>query len=397
MRNIRRRSKKKKIRNDSDSVPLDIVIEIVKRLPLKVVSRFLLVSKLWATIIRSPYFIRSFTLFSSIKPLQPRLLLALNSLDNKTGHHKWFFYLSSSTLLEEKSVLSSLSRTKCQIPNRRSCDVHYVNGLICFGYGQQQLITNPTTGKSIYIPKVKSRNKIIQSFFGYDPINGQYKVLCVSERMNDYLNVPSSEHQVFTLGGVQGVEQSWRMIECNILHRPKTNGLCIDGVLYYGAFTGEDMLEWCLMTFDVRTEKLDLHSRLNESNVQSFCREHPPSLIIYHGKVTLVFETSLHTFDLWVMEDAQKWSKIRFSIRHLMLLFGGYNAALLIRGDIHTGEIVFVPYDCDVLYGMTHVVYYDLKKNNHRFRNIEFDLGTLFPQIYVMVPLLDYVESAMFL
>ncbi|CAA0258893.1 putative F-box protein [Arabidopsis thaliana] len=365
MRMTRRRTKKTEIRNDSDSVRIDIVIEIVKRLPLKDVSRFLLVSKLWSEIIRSPYFIRSFPfLFSSI---QPHLLFALNSLDKDKGHHK-------------------------------CCDIHYVSGLICFGYGQQQLITNPRTGKSIYLPKVKSRSKIIQSFFGYDPVYGQYKVLCMSERMNDYLNVPSSEHQVFTLGGVQKVEQSWRMIECNIHHRPKTNSVCMDGVLYYGAFTGGDMLEWCLMRFDVRTEKLDLVSRLNESSIQCYRPGHSPSLIKYHGKVALAFETSLHTFELWVMEDAEKWSKIRFSIRHSMHLFGqDDDDAFLITGNIHTGEIIFAPYDCDVRFGMTHVVYYDLKTNRLRFRTVAFDLGTLFPQISVMVPFFDYVESAMLL
>ncbi|KAG7656028.1 Galactose oxidase/kelch beta-propeller [Arabidopsis suecica] len=365
MRMTRRRTKKTEIRNDSDSVRIDIVIEIVKRLPLKDVSRFLLVSKLWSEIIRSPYFIRSFPfLFSSI---QPHLLFALNSLDKDKGHHK-------------------------------CCDIHYVSGLICSGYGQQQLITNPRTGMSIYLPKVKSRSKIIQSFFGYDPVYGQYKVLCMSERMNDYLNVPSSEHQVFTLGGVQKVEQSWRMIECNIHHRPKTNSVCMDGVLYYGAFTGGDMLEWCLMRFDVRTEKLDLVSRLNESSIQCYRPGHSPSLIKYHGKVALAFETSLHTFELWVMEDAEKWSKIRFSIRHSMHLFGqDDDDAFLITGNIHTGEIIFAPYDFDVRFGMTHVVYYDLKTNRLRFRTVAFDLGTLFPQISVMVPFFDFVESAMLL
>jgi len=52
----------------------------------------------------------------------------------------------------------------------------------------------------------------------------------MSEKVNDYWDGPSFEHQVFTLGGV---DRSWRMIECNnnLLHRPKTNGECINGTM----------------------------------------------------------------------------------------------------------------------------------------------------------------------
>ncbi|CAA7053919.1 unnamed protein product [Microthlaspi erraticum] len=198
MMSSRRSSKKTKTKEDSESLPPDLVIEILRRLPVKLVSRFLLVSKLWSTIIRSQDFIRSFPFPPSI-PQPQRLLFALNSLDNQN----WIFYLE-----EEKPALSCLSRTKCQILNRRLLDVHYVNGLINLGYGQQQVITNPSTGKYINLPlvEVKSSKKIIlKSFFGHDPIGFQYKVLCmsVSENVKDS-SVPSCEHQVFTLGGNHG-------------------------------------------------------------------------------------------------------------------------------------------------------------------------------------------------
>ncbi|KAF3522524.1 hypothetical protein F2Q69_00048018 [Brassica cretica] len=43
------------------------------------------------------------------------------------------------------------------------------------------VVSNPVTGESIFLPEVKSKNINIQMipFLGYDPINKQFKVLCV--------------------------------------------------------------------------------------------------------------------------------------------------------------------------------------------------------------------------
>ncbi|KAL0747866.1 hypothetical protein Bca101_029868 [Brassica carinata] len=273
-------SKKTKIGKDSNSLPPDLLIEILSRLPEKVASRFFLVCKLWSTITSSQDFIRSFP-SHSIQPHPPRLLYAVNNIEKQNGFYKWH--------------------------------VHYVNGLISFGYGEKQIITSPSTGKTIYLPKVRSRKQIIRSYFGFDPVESQYIVLavCMSDKVGDYSKVPSSEHKVFTLMGREGrVAQTWRMVKCNTSpHCPKANGVCINGVLYYVASTEKKrMSEWFLMRFDVRTEKLGLLSRLSW-RLYDLDRL---SLINYQGKVTFVVQTcpSSTIFDLWVMKDTVEWSRI---------------------------------------------------------------------------------------
>lgn len=82
---------------------------------------------------------------------------------------------------------------------------HHVNGLVSLGYGQEQVITNPSTGKSIILRRVKTRRRFAISFFGYDSVNDQYKVLCMTEKM--HVEEPSSQHQVFTLGERKHGEQ----------------------------------------------------------------------------------------------------------------------------------------------------------------------------------------------
>ena len=132
---------------------------------MKSVARFLLVSKLWANIIRSREFTKSFPLGSCSS--QPRFLMAFNGQYGNERYFEnedWYFFSSSF-----------LSRSSCPLPNHVYL-AHYVNGLLCTGYGQEQFIVNPTTGKSIALPRVRTRRKDANRFFGYDSVSDQYKV-----------------------------------------------------------------------------------------------------------------------------------------------------------------------------------------------------------------------------
>ncbi|KAL1192044.1 putative F-box protein [Cardamine amara subsp. amara] len=408
------RSKRRKFKRESEVtsktrrfvdealVPTDLVFEILMRLPSKSIARFVYVSKLWATIIRSRNFIRTFACQTSLR--QPSLLYALPSLKfkNEQGKQIWNFFSSSSTSTKEPSTY--LAYTKCSIPHRARGSSnqyvnrfpHYVNGLISvIGPRQTQVICNPSIGKSITLPKVKSREKCISSFFGYDPVDDQYKVLCMSETFHDYKNGSSShEHQVFTLGGV---DKSWRMIECNILHRSKTNGLCINGVVYYGAWATVNSWrdEWCLARFDVRSEKFD--------QLVQFLGDHSPPptsflnpyLMSYKGKVTLAIEMRQRTFELWILEDAEKheWSKICFEINHPLI--NSYCVRIM---DVtnQLGEIMFSspgrnPKDF-------YIIYYDQQKiNSLRLEKIRGDSYKNFRRFHAMIPFFNYVESVMLL
>nr|VDD33662.1 unnamed protein product [Brassica oleracea] len=141
-----------------DGLPLDLVIEIIGRLPVKSIARFLLVSKLWATTIRSRNFIKSFPL-GSCSP-KTRFLIALSVVD-RVGEYiakeDWYFFSSSSFLSRSSPPPNSFQRI--------AYPSHYVKGLLCIGCGQEQFIVNPTTGKSIALPKVRTKRKLARSFF----------------------------------------------------------------------------------------------------------------------------------------------------------------------------------------------------------------------------------------
>ncbi|OAP17345.1 hypothetical protein AXX17_AT1G41860 [Arabidopsis thaliana] len=77
-----------------DHIPIDVLFEILVKLPAKSVARFLCVSKVWATMIRGEVFIRSFTSYSSPQK-QPRLLFAL--VDCLRLYNKMLYFFSKST------------------------------------------------------------------------------------------------------------------------------------------------------------------------------------------------------------------------------------------------------------------------------------------------------------
>ncbi|CAL9232497.1 unnamed protein product, partial [Arabidopsis halleri] len=320
-------SKKSKIENNSqsleiskeknfDDVPLDVAMEILMRLPVKSVARFLLLSK---------------------SSLEPRLLVVFIDLDRKWNCEDWYFFSLSS------SSTSYLSRVTCPFPDH-VCYSHYVNGLISFGYGLEKFIANPSTGTSKVLGRVQTSSTVAHSFLGYDPVNDEYKllVLCMNEKMQRHdgrtrILQLSSQHQVVTLG----VEKKqWRMIDYRTPHGPVLNSVCIDGVLYYVAFTGTDLSQLSLMRFDLGSEKLDLFTSLSANFPAAFL--HGFNLMSCKGKIALATKTSFNEFEVWVFDqqaETHGWLKKSFSIKGKKLLYSG----LFITGTTHTGEFVLAP------------------------------------------------------
>ncbi|XP_020866668.1 F-box protein At1g31080-like isoform X2 [Arabidopsis lyrata subsp. lyrata] len=61
---------------NSDSIPIDLILEILSRLPSKSIARFRCLSKLWGSMLRQPYFTELFLTRSSARP---RLLIGIRS------------------------------------------------------------------------------------------------------------------------------------------------------------------------------------------------------------------------------------------------------------------------------------------------------------------------------
>ncbi|CAA7041990.1 unnamed protein product [Microthlaspi erraticum] len=369
LRVTRRRKKISDDRRASSVVlPIDTIIEVFKRLPVKTLARFLCLSKLWASIIRSPNFKKLF-------------LAVVAESSNRPGSLLFYFPYSEGNFL-----LSSLqtqdpgeaSVATYHMPNpayKRTTNLTSVHGLICYetACGSGLAVYNSSTRRSITLPKFEPGNFLIQHYLGYDPIDHVFKVLCITGPMTAskiQLEMAQSKlvAQVLTLGS----ETSWKMIEVSHTHFPYSSQICVNGVVYYVARAGAECKEVAYMSFDVRSEKFDLIERPSDSVVQG------STLFRYEGKLAIVSREvpADGSIAMWVLEDAVKheWSKKVFVLPN-----SWRRLARGKRTSLHTfhrfvsvtdaGELILAPTILCVPRPIYYVLYCDPERN--RVRKVE--------------------------
>ncbi|CAA7061328.1 unnamed protein product [Microthlaspi erraticum] len=287
----------------SVSIPNDLVFEISSRLPAKSVGRFRCVSKQWGSMLRRPDFTE---LFLTRSRARPRLLFAIEGPGNN-----WSFFSSPQTQNPHDKCSSLLDFHK-QFPrdnlitSSREDSFGYASGLIYLPdmwfpkeNDTKSVICNPITGQYLILPEL-IRHDSSRSFLGFDPTDKQHKVL--------FITCLSHGHKILTLG--TGNPMRWRKIKSPLAHEPESEGICINGVLYYLASTkvlGEFDFKWCMKIacFDVRSEEFKF---IDDKSFRS--SDDITSLINYKGKLgVLRRRRNAIKLSLWVLDDVerQKW------------------------------------------------------------------------------------------
>ncbi|XP_010431564.1 PREDICTED: F-box protein At2g21930-like [Camelina sativa] len=344
----------KKISDDlrsTDPIPDDAIEEILKASTVETLARFRCVSTQYASMIRSREFMKSYLVKSSTRPLR-NLIFTFMEME-RLGNQ--FVFSASQPQNQGESSSSATYHMSCQyrLHTTSSPSVH---GLICHGPPSKMEIYNPSNKKSITLPKIDYESFPYYIYLGYDPIDGDYKVLCM---------VKAGDFRVLTVGK----DKSWRKIEDFPPHThssPYSPDLCLNGVLYYGVHHlsthenhphPDDMIP-AIMSFDVRSEKFDL-IKLPElpDNVLL------PILTTYEGRFAF-FCNGIYgdsSIRLWVLEDAVKheWSKHLYAPPPL----DGHNYDDFIACCFTDGgEFVLAP----ILFCSEepfYVVYFDIKNN----------------------------------
>ncbi|CAA7049614.1 unnamed protein product [Microthlaspi erraticum] len=133
------------VREYSDTIPSDILIDIFFRLLGKSIARFRCVSKLWASIPSLPGFTE---LFLTKSLARPRLLFAI-----QVGKELLFFSSPQPQNPAENSTLlaTRYKRFPKTFPSRITPPLY---GLLLLR--GDALVCNPVTGESITLPEVKT-------------------------------------------------------------------------------------------------------------------------------------------------------------------------------------------------------------------------------------------------
>ncbi|CAA7061305.1 unnamed protein product [Microthlaspi erraticum] len=168
------------------------------------------------------------------------------------------------------------------------------------------------TGQQVSVPKPKATKEFSHSFFGYDPVLKQTTVLFI----NRDKDAAPEEIQILTLG-----TGKWRSIKSRLTHYPLSEGICINGVLYYVArrvvVGGNSTV--VIACFDVKSEnEKETFQLVAEANGVSIWSR-PSVLVNFKGKLGGVQSEWRCGVDgrfslelcLWVLEDVKKreWSK----------------------------------------------------------------------------------------
>lgn len=328
----------------SDSIPTKLILEILLRLPAKSVARFRCVSKQWASILGGGQeYYKDLLLTKS--SAQPRLLFGIEE------NGKWSIFSSPQHLLSPNEKLSSSSLVvtpefHMKFPPEdmtiyncaHGLPFGYASGLLYFYvdkeqwsyYGRRPMICNPKTGRYEALPFILRYRKTY-SFFGFDPVHKQFKVLFMAYPFGP------DDHRIMTLG-TAGMR--WRKIKCSLRHECVSSGICINGVLYYlGNLSrctkkSEEVDRFVIVCFDVRSEEFKFIYQ------ESSCE-----LINYKGKLGLVYyddQISDNAIELrvCVLEDLEKqeWSKYAYTLRDDR--FFNLRGVSVVGVDSSTGEII---------------------------------------------------------
>ncbi|EFH60174.1 hypothetical protein ARALYDRAFT_899792 [Arabidopsis lyrata subsp. lyrata] len=210
------------------------------------------------------------------------------------------------------------------------------------------VICNPITGRYAILPNRYTYRKAY-SFFGFDPNDKQYKVLSMV-----YPSGPG-DSKILTFGDG---DLTWRKIKCPLRydrHDIKSEGICINGVLYYLGSPNDEISDYVIVCFDVRSEKFTF------IDVERFCR-----LINYKGKLAVIYweddvdihelyyqegidvdkyveenleADAINELRLWILEDVEKqeWSKYAYTWTDDKF----FRRLVSIGGVTASGEIVF--------------------------------------------------------
>ncbi|VVA90691.1 unnamed protein product [Arabis nemorensis] len=253
-------------------IPLDLIPDILLKLPAKSAVRFRCFSKLWSSITTPPDFIRSFAIQSSTRL---RLMVCV-----KTSYTRLFITLPQH-VHPDTSYSPVVDRYEIKSP---PLDYYHspfsepVQSLVCYGDDHNIVVWNPSMRQNVTLPEPGPRVKYISSCLGYDPVEGKYKVLCISGYKCNY-------PLVFTLGP----QESWRLTNNCPLHQPTNSegriGVCVNGHVYYEAkiLLDDDPLEYehLLMSFHVRYETFNTIKKPADPTLDRL-------LLNYQGKLAWV-------------------------------------------------------------------------------------------------------------
>ncbi|XP_054797553.1 F-box/kelch-repeat protein At3g23880-like [Prosopis cineraria] len=292
-------------------LPDDIMINILKRLPVKSLIRFQCVCKHWRNLLKTPSFIADHLHHSGHQ--NPSLLFQWHQ--SKSSNYQLSLLDRNMQLLEVHNapLIDYFS------------DVHIFgssNGLLCLllidddSSYRSILLWNPATREARHVPITMSDFQgVCDIGFGYSPIVDDYKIVIIYSR-RDGAPFKVNQVEVYSLS-----TKSWKEIEFGVLEgvSVSTETVTANGSMFWFGFNvdeddDEDIYEFddygSIVSFDIANEVFTLIPMPDIG----FCREE--ILTVYENKLAVLCNKSTRSFDwveMWVLtesasdESGERW------------------------------------------------------------------------------------------
>ncbi|KAE9465293.1 hypothetical protein C3L33_02798, partial [Rhododendron williamsianum] len=349
-------------------LPREIVIDILTRLPAKVVGQCKCICKHWRTLIEDPMFAELHHNRAKCRPDSCYLLISFSPAIN---FDKIDFFAVGYEGGSAQRLLTFPTQAEGWYHIRHI--KQSVNGLIC-GYLTKPrtiFIVNPTTKEVVTLPRSSMPTGNCpysfhhRSAFGFDPSTKQYKVFNISPNLHPSANEEFPEYsyyqyEIFTLG-----THSWRKIDAvpPSPHFPfGFGGICVNGVIHWTSTSrkpSSTIDKEVIVAFDLKDEKFRVIPLPEGPSVMPRLRELGGHLAACEDYPENVPE------EVWILEDYENWVWVKVIItppRDFDIADG-----FLTNGAIQTGDILLhtPPESCSFPTSVG-IYYYDWKKSSVR-------------------------------
>ncbi|OMO52960.1 hypothetical protein CCACVL1_28968 [Corchorus capsularis] len=294
-----------------ESLPQEIVLDIISRLPIQSLLQSKCVCRAWQCLIQDPVLVHKHLcrmekndpsiILQSDHPIDSELYLGVLSCQNDGNYNMITKKLPMPPLLR-KFYLSGSS-----------------NGLICLLDSYQKLkpfIYNPFTGNYLDLPDLPKRHDTRILGFGFAPTTKEYKVVELSFSpwvRFDQVDPPfEADVHVLTIGS-----PTWRnlgTVPFYFMRRKYNHHVLINGKLHWVSHPTRNRTTNLIISFDLATEKFEEIPLPDCSSSNSnLAKEGFGQVAVLRGCLSaLCYEDENEQLEIWVMKEygvKESWSK----------------------------------------------------------------------------------------
>ncbi|KAH0709555.1 hypothetical protein KY284_010982 [Solanum tuberosum] len=305
-------------------LPIELITEILLRLPVKPLLRFRSVSKSWLGLISSRKFVNTHLNISANNKAFHRLILGFDPPENNLKD------CSLDSLLYDHVTRA----IDLDYPPKKSYEsikvVGSINGVICVAIEQKDLfLWNPSIRKLKKLPSSRTGSFYMYGF-GYDELHDDYKVVDITLNVGD-------DNSCYNVGKIYSLNnKSWKHLDDLHIGMPFNNsGMLVNGKLHWAItnkFSGyyNDCVILVVDLADGRWEEME-NPCYGEGNF-----DFTPYLGVLGNDLCMICHPLMIRADVWVMKKygvKVSWTKM-FNIKYVGYNLFGPHFSLSSEGEI---------------------------------------------------------------